>query len=84
MKAGAARWCLSSACALAYRKTAGALVLPIIVTVTPGLLAGLPRGVAAGRISRSLLVCSGQVEIPDGCYLKRFANRAWRIGVPAA
>jgi hypothetical protein len=82
--AGAARWCLSSACALAHRKTAGALVLPIMVTVTPGLLAGLPRGVAAGRISRSLLVCSGQVEIPDGCYLKRFANRAWRIGVPAA
>jgi hypothetical protein len=59
-------------------------VLPIMVTVTPGLLAGLPRGVAAGRISRSLLVCSGQVETPDGCYLKRFANRAWRIGVPAA
>jgi len=39
VKAGAARWCLSSACALAYRKTAGALVLPIIVTVTPGLVA---------------------------------------------
>jgi hypothetical protein len=50
----------------------------------PGLLAGLPRGVAAGRISRSFLVCSGKVETPNGCYLKRFANRAWRIGVPAA